>query len=129
LSLAACGADAAESDAEYPSEDLDWTIAFGPGGGNDIMARTMVDIIQQYELYPNNITLENREGGSGATGWGYLFNEKGSGYNVSTTSGSFITTPLQSVSLRPMTPSSSCRRTATLTLGRTGQHSPRTRAL
>lgn len=94
-SLSACGDSAADSDAAYPSEDLDWTIAFGAGGGNDIMARTMVDIIQQYDMYPENITLENREGGSGATGWGYLFNEAGSGYNVSTTSGSFITTPLQ----------------------------------
>jgi putative tricarboxylic transport membrane protein len=95
--LAACGgSDSAGSEGgDYPSEELDWTIAFGPGGGNDIMARTMVDIIEQYELYPENITLTNREGGSGATGWGYLMNQEGSGYGISTTSGSFITTPLQ----------------------------------
>jgi putative tricarboxylic transport membrane protein len=96
--LAACGGgDSAGSEAggDYPSEDMDWTIAFGPGGGNDIMARTMVDIIEQYELYPENIQLTNREGGSGATGWGHLYNQEGSGYGVSTTSGSFITTPLQ----------------------------------
>lgn len=95
-SLAACGGSSGEAaDGNYPSEDMDWTIAFGPGGGNDIMARTMVDIIEQYELYPENIQLTNREGGSGATGWGYLFNQEGSGYGISTTSGSFITTPLQ----------------------------------
>ncbi len=95
--LAACGGGSGGGDAggEYPSEDMDWTIAFGPGGGNDIMARTMVDIIEQYDLYPENIQLTNREGGSGATGWGYLVNQKGSGYGISTTSGSFITTPLQ----------------------------------
>lgn len=98
VALAACGGDAGgsgEASDDYPSEDMDWTIAFGPGGGNDIMARTMVDIIEQYDLYPHNITLTNREGGSGATGWGYLFNQAGSGYGISTTSGSFITTPLQ----------------------------------
>lgn len=94
VALSACGGSE-EGDGEYPSEDLDWTIAFGPGGGNDIMARTMVDIIEQYDLYPGNIRLENREGGSGATGWGYLLNQEGSGYGISTTSGSFITTPLQ----------------------------------
>jgi putative tricarboxylic transport membrane protein len=96
-SLAGCGGNgpAASSNAEYPSEALDWTIAFGAGGGNDIMARTMVDIINKYEMYPENISLENREGGSGATGWGYLFSKSGSGYDASTTSGSFITTPLQ----------------------------------
>ncbi len=84
-----------DSAGDYPSEDMEWTIAFGPGGGNDIMARTMADIIEKHDLYPENIQLENREGGSGATGWGYLFNQKGSGYGISTTSGSFITTPLQ----------------------------------
>lgn len=101
IPLAACGAGDAGggggggSAADYPSEPLDWTIAFGPGGGNDIMARTIVDILQQEELYPENIEVQNREGGSGATGWGYLLGQAGSGYGVSTTSGSFITTPLQ----------------------------------
>ena len=83
------------SGGAYPSEDMDWTIAFGPGGGNDIMARTMVDILQSNELYPENIRVENRDGGSGATGWGYLLGQAGEGYGISTTSGSFITTPLQ----------------------------------
>lgn len=101
ISLAGCGADAsgdgnnAAAESNYPSERLDWTIAFGPGGGNDIMARTIVDILQKEDLYPENIQVQNREGGSGATGWGYLYSQKGSGYGISTTSGSFITTPLQ----------------------------------
>lgn len=95
MALAGCGDGAAESGGDYPSEQLDWTIAFGPGGGNDIMARTMVEILDQQDFYPENIRVENREGGSGATGWGYLLNQAGSGYGISTTSGSFITTPLQ----------------------------------
>jgi len=94
--VAGCsGAGTAESPEQYPSQDMDWTIAFGPGGGNDIMARTIVDILQRKQLYPQDIVVENREGGSGATGWGHLFSDAGSGYSISTTSGSFITTPLQ----------------------------------
>ena len=81
--------------ADYPSKPLNWTIAFGPGGGNDIMSRTLIDILEKYDLYPENIKAENRAGGSGAVGWGYLYSQKGSGYDISTTSGSFITTPLQ----------------------------------
>ena len=101
IPLSACGAGESGggggggSESNYPSEPLDWTIAFGPGGGNDIMARTIVDILQKDDLYPENIEVQNREGGSGATGWGYLFSQSGSGYGISTTSGSFITTPLQ----------------------------------
>ena len=74
---------------------LEWTIAFGPGGGNDIMSRTIVDILEKYDLYPEDIAVENRQGGSGAVGWGYLYSKAGSAYDISTTSGSFITTPLQ----------------------------------
>lgn len=98
LTLSACGggdSGGGLAGGDYPSEDMDWTIAFGPGGGNDIMARTIVDILQREELYPENIVVENRDGGSGATGWGYLLGQSGSGYGISTTSGSFITTPLQ----------------------------------
>jgi putative tricarboxylic transport membrane protein len=95
LPLAAGGAALAQETSDYPSERLDWTIAFGPGGGNDIMARTLIDIIEQHDLYPEEIVAENREGGSGAVGWGYLYNQAGNPYGISTTSGSYITTPLQ----------------------------------
>lgn len=96
VSLGACGSSSsADGGEDYPSQDLDWTIAFGPGGGNDIMSRKLAEIIEAEDLYPEDIVLENREGGSGATGWSYLYSQAGSGYGVSTTSGSFLTTPLQ----------------------------------
>ena len=93
----AAGGALAQAATDYPdpSETLDWTIAFGPGGGNDIMARTMIDILDKHDLYPGDIVAENREGGSGAVGWGYLYNQAGNPYAISTTSGSYITTPLQ----------------------------------
>ncbi len=83
------------SQDRYPSKRLDWTIAFGPGGGNDIMSRTLISILEKYKLYPETIVAENKPGGSGAKGWGFLYAQKGNPYHVSTTSGSFITTPLQ----------------------------------
>lgn len=94
--IVAVAAPAAAQDA-YPSADetLDWTIAFGPGGGNDIMARTIINILDTYDLYPGDISAENRAGGSGAVGWGYLYGQSGNAYGISTTSGSFVTTPLQ----------------------------------
>ncbi|MGH8668138.1 MAG: Bug family tripartite tricarboxylate transporter substrate binding protein [Burkholderiales bacterium] len=94
LALTLLAAPAAAQD-RYPSQRLNWIIAFGPGGGNDIMARTLISILEKYKLYPGNIVAENRAGGSGAVGWGHLFNQKGNPYHISTTSGSFITTPLQ----------------------------------
>ena len=95
LALALVLAAPAAAQEGYPSKRLNWTIAFGPGGGNDIMSRTLISILEKYKLYPDHIVAENRPGGSGATGWGYVFSQKGDPYHVSTTSGSFITTPLQ----------------------------------
>ena len=86
VAAAGCSGSAQDERPEdYPSQDLEWTIAFGPGGGNDIMARTIVDILQRHRLYPHDIIVENREGGSGSTGWGHVFSQAGSGYAISTT--------------------------------------------
>lgn len=94
--LAGCGsAGTGGQSGNYPSETLEWTVAFGPGGGNDIMSRTIADILRKQNLYPEDIVITNREGGSGAKGWGYVFGNSGDPYQISTTSGSFLTTPLQ----------------------------------
>ncbi|MEQ8504394.1 MAG: tripartite tricarboxylate transporter substrate-binding protein [Rhodospirillales bacterium] len=90
----AFSSDTAQADS-YPSERLNWTIAFGPGGGNDIMSRTIISILEKYKLYPGEIVAQNRPGGSGAVGWGYLHNQEGNAYHISSTSGSFLTTPLK----------------------------------
>jgi len=89
------GSVPAAAQDRYPSKRLTWTIAFGPGGGNDIMSRTLISVLEKYKLYPETIVAENRAGGSGAVGWGYVFSQKGNPYHLSSTSGSFITTPLQ----------------------------------
>lgn len=95
LSVAVLAGAPAMAQDKYPSKKLDWTIAFGPGGGNDIMTRTIISIMEKYKLYPDKIVPENRAGGSGAKGWGYVFSQKGNPYHITSTSGSFITTPLQ----------------------------------
>src|SRR5690606_32627296 len=42
---AGAAADGAPASAEgYPARRLDWTIAFGPGGGNDRLSRTLIEI-------------------------------------------------------------------------------------
>lgn len=94
LGALASGGVAAQSYPD-PNERLNWTISFGPGGGNDIMSRTIISILEKYDLYPGEIVAENRPGGSGAIGWGHLYNQAGNPYHISSTSGSFITTPLQ----------------------------------
>ena len=59
------------------------------------MSRNLISILEKYKWYPETIVAENRPGGSGAKGWGYVFAQKGNPYHITSTSGSFITTPLQ----------------------------------
>ncbi len=96
--LAACGAGGGETTSAegYPEEPLEWTVAFGPGGGNDIMSRQIVDILETEGIYTEDITVENIDAGSGAVGWGKVHSNAGNGYSISSTSGSFLTTPLES---------------------------------
>lgn len=96
--LAACGAGGGETTSAegYPEETLEWTVAFGPGGGNDIMSRQIVEILEAENIYTEDITVENIDAGSGAVGWGKVHSNAGNGYSISSTSGSFLTTPLES---------------------------------
>lgn len=82
---------------EYPSKQLNYTIAFGPGGGNDLMSRTVVEILNKYDLFGGqNIRVENRAGGSGAIGFNYVAQKKGNPYHATSTSGNFLGTPIVS---------------------------------
>ena len=58
--------------------------------------RKIMDILKEEGLYTENIKVENREGGSGATGWGFLDTKTGNPYYIGPTSGSFFTTPIVS---------------------------------
>ena len=85
VALAACGSGGATTTSaeNYPEEPLEWTVAFGPGGGNDIMSRQIVEILQEEELYTEDITVENIDAGSGAVGWGKVHSNEGNGYSIS----------------------------------------------
>lgn len=93
-------AEAQQGGAEgsYPSEDLTFIISFGPGGGTDTLIRTIANILQTHEIWPaeHDISFEYIEGGSGARGYGFFYNQTGNPYYVTTTTGDEVTIPLQS---------------------------------
>ncbi|BED91372.1 MULTISPECIES: Bug family tripartite tricarboxylate transporter substrate binding protein [unclassified Pseudoalteromonas] len=87
-------APASFADNDYPTKRMNYTIAFGPGGGNDLMSRTVVDILKKYDIYEPTIRVDNLAGGSGAVGFNFVAKKKGSEYNMTSTSGNFLGTPL-----------------------------------
>ncbi len=45
---------------DYPSNTMNYIVAFGVGGGSDIIARTMVKVIDEKKLIPVKMLVENR---------------------------------------------------------------------
>ena len=51
---------AAES---YPSRPIDLISPTGPGGGSDLVARMVADIVQKEKLLPQPMIVQNKPGG------------------------------------------------------------------
>jgi putative tricarboxylic transport membrane protein len=105
------GADeggAASFDAStYPEQDITMVVPFGAGGGSDILSRTIASVIQELDIVPVEIVIENRTGGSGAIGYDYVAKQADNPYMLASLSVSFFTTPLlgaSPVSYKDFTP-------------------------
>jgi putative tricarboxylic transport membrane protein len=59
-----------------PSKEVEFVIPFGVGGGADLLARVIHKIIVDEKLVPVPIALNNRPGGGGAVGLGYVTSRK-----------------------------------------------------
>jgi putative tricarboxylic transport membrane protein len=59
-----------------PSRNVVMIVPFEPGGGSDILGRTMAAGLEEVREGVN-ISVENRAGGSGAVGYSYLLEQRG----------------------------------------------------
>src|SRR5438128_12649402 len=100
---AACGGTPAASSApstsasgaatlEQPTRPVEFVISTAPGGGSDIYARAMQGIIEKNKLSPQPVQPVNKEGGSGAVAFTYVFEKKADMHYIMITLNSFFTT-------------------------------------
>ena len=82
--MTAFGAVAAQ--AEFPERPLTMIVAFSPGGGTDVAARSLVPFIEQY--LGGSITVVNRPGAGGEVGFTALAQSEPDGYTIG-----FLNTP------------------------------------
>src|SRR5881628_1377985 len=105
ITLVACGGGAAPTTASpsgvaaataatmtNPTRPVEFVISTAPGGGSDIYARAMQAIIETKKLSPQPVQPLNKEGGSGAVAFTYVFDHKGDMHYVMITLNSFFTT-------------------------------------
>src|SRR6266481_5600034 len=75
-----------------PTKPIEFVISTAPGGGSDIYARAMAGIIEKNKLSPQPVQPVNKEGGSGAVAFTYVYEKKADMHYIMITLNSFFTT-------------------------------------
>ena len=88
------GGSTSQTEGWVPTENIEVVIPFSAGGGSDIFARKLIEIIETQHMCPVNLIPTNKPGGSGVVGYTYLSSKGDSPYSIATTSSSFYSQPL-----------------------------------
>ena len=88
----AAGATATIAAVVQPTHPVEFVISTAPGGGSDIYARFMQGAIEKNKLMTQPLTPVNKDGGSGAVAFQYVYDHKGDMHYIMITLNSFFTT-------------------------------------
>ena len=69
-----------------PTKPIELIAPAGPGGGWDLLARSMQKALSEEKLVDQPVLVTNKPGGGGATGWNYLKSKSGQGEFLAMTS-------------------------------------------
>jgi putative tricarboxylic transport membrane protein len=61
----------------FGSKPLELVVHTSPGGGTDVYARAVGDMLTREKLVPQGVTVSNRSGGAGAIAYNYIKSKKG----------------------------------------------------
>jgi putative tricarboxylic transport membrane protein len=91
-----------------PTKPVEVVVHTGPGGGSDIFARAITEMIQKEKLVPQRLQVVNKSGGGSAVAMSYLAEKKGDTHTIGFFTGVWITNPLTrkeaSVMVKDLTP-------------------------
>jgi putative tricarboxylic transport membrane protein len=86
----ACAAPVAAQ--SYPSKPVEFVVHVTPGGGTDVFARLVTEIMTRDKLVAQPLVVLNRPGGSGVVAFTYIKSKRGDPHTVLTmATGSFLT--------------------------------------
>ena len=81
----------------YPSRTVDFVVHVNPGGGTDVFARYVTEIMTRDKLVSQPLVVQNRTGGAGVVAFTYVKGKRGDPHTVLTiATGSFLTAAARS---------------------------------
>jgi putative tricarboxylic transport membrane protein len=103
-----CALAAGEASAFKPTRPVEVVVHTGPGGGSDLLARAVAQMMEKEKLLPVRMQVVNKTGGGSAVAAAYLAEKKGDPNTIGFFTGVWLTTPLTTdkakVTLRDLTP-------------------------
>jgi putative tricarboxylic transport membrane protein len=91
-----------------PSKIIETVVHTGPGGGSDLFARAIAEMLQKEKLISQRMQVVNKSGGGPAVAMAYLAEKKGDSHTVGFYTGVWVTNPLTTaeatVTLNDLTP-------------------------
>ena len=91
-----------------PSKQIETVVHTGPGGGSDLFARAIAEMLQKENLISQRMQVVNKSGGGPAVAMAYLAEKKGDTHTVGFYTGVWVTNPLTTVeatvTLKDLTP-------------------------
>lgn len=108
FSLAAAGGSPVAAQAFKPSRPIELVVHTGPGGGNDVLARAIANIVDREKLLPVRMQVVNKTGGGGLSAMGYLVEKRGETHTIALFANTWFTVPIMraeaKVSMDDLTP-------------------------
>ena len=91
-----------------PSKQIEAVVHTGPGGGSDLLARAIAELLQKEKLISQRMQVVNKPGGGPAVAMSYLAEKKGETHTIGFFTGVWVTNPLTtaeaSVTVKDLTP-------------------------
>lgn len=107
-SLSMLLAQPAASQEFKPSKIIETVVHTGPGGGSDLFARALAEMLQKEKLISQRMQVVNKSGGGPAVAMAYLAEKKAETHTVGFYTGVWVTNPLTTVeatvTLKDLTP-------------------------
>jgi putative tricarboxylic transport membrane protein len=94
VALACLGLNSGHALAFLPSGPIEVVVHSAPGGGSDVFARALADIITQEKLLSQPLQIVNKTEGAGLEAMAYLVEKKGADHTIAIFTNTWVATPL-----------------------------------